>query len=364
MFIVCVSCLITVLYAVLIICFSIGWKRINPFIAKEHTPDYTFKVAVIVAFRDEEKNLPKLINALTKQTFDDFELILINDHSGDSSVSIVEDCIFDFKNAKLLHANGFGKKNALKEAILHTKSEFILTTDADCIPENTWIETLYDFQSEFPSDLLVCPVGIKSNATIFSKLEQLEFGSLVASGAGAVGVGKPILCNAANMAFTRKAWLDSRNDLHEELISGDDVFLLLSIKKRGGIIRFVKSKAAFVHTKPAYTVSDFVIQRQRWTSKSSAYVDLDIIVTAVLVFGISLVQVCLLFLSFFSSLFLLTLGLVTFIKILVDLFFFNETKKFFHPALFTIHVLLLSCVYPFYIVYVAFIGLFLRIKKW
>ena len=366
MLIVYISLLIVLLYAILIISFTIGWGRIKYYNPSASTNSKTLSITVIVAFRNEEQHLQQLIKALKQQTFTDFELILVNDHSTDASVSIVESCLPNFKDIRLLHATVFGKKNAIKEAILQAKSELILTTDADCIPENTWIETIYNFQSEFPSELLVCPVGISdgNNPTTFSKLQQLEFSSLVASGAGAVGIGKPILCNGANLAFTKKAWLESQNDLHAELISGDDVFLLLSIKKRGGIIRFVKSRKAFVYTTAATTLKNFVRQRQRWTSKSSAYTDADIIITAALVFGVSLVQICLLVLSFISIKFLLTLGIVTSLKFLIDLVFFKNTKNFFLPTLSSGYVFLLSIVYPFYTVYVAISSLFSNKLKW
>lgn len=366
MILVYISLLIVLLYVVLIGSFTIGWSRIKVFKPTISTNFTSFKITVIVAFRNEEQHLQQLINALKQQTFADFELILVNDHSSDASVSIVEACIADFNNLKLLHAKGFGKKNALKEAVLQAKSEFILTTDADCIPENTWIETISNFQSEFPSDLLVCPVRLNDNnhSTVFSRLQQHEFASLVASGAGAVGIGKPILCNGANLAFTKKAWLESQSDLHSEIISGDDVFLLLSIKKRKGIIRFVKSKQAFVNTTAVATLKGFVKQRQRWASKSSAYTDRDIILTAIVVFGVSLVQFCLLLLSFFAIKFLFTLIIVTFNKFIVDFVFLNKIKMLFLPTFSVKYVFLLSIIYPVYTVYVAISSFFSSKSKW
>ena len=99
-------------------------------------------------------------------------------------------------------------------------------------------------------------------------------------------------------------------------------------------------------------------------SKSSAYTDGDIIVTAVIVFGVSLVQVWLLLLSFFSVKFLLTLGIVTSLKFLIDLVFFKKSKKFFLPTLSSGYVFLLSIVYPFYTVFVAISSLFSNKMKW
>ncbi len=135
---------------------------------------------------------------------------------------------------------------------------------------------------------------------IFSRLQQVEFTSLVASGAGAIGAQYPVLCNAANMAFTKEAWLKSRNDLKPYEQSGDDIFLLQSIKRRGGMIRFLRSKKAFVETQPSKNLSDFIRQCRRWAGKSTSYTDRHLIAVATLVFGVCLAQLLMLALSFYN----------------------------------------------------------------
>jgi hypothetical protein len=99
------------------------------------------------------------------------------------------------------------------------------------------------------SRLIIAPVELKSNLKIFQQLQKLEFASLVASGAGAAAFGKPILCNGANLAFPKKIYSIHVNDLHNELLSGDDMFLLESVKNSKGKIRFLKSIWRMVENK-------------------------------------------------------------------------------------------------------------------
>lgn len=215
-----------------------------------------------------------------------------------------------------------------------------------------------------PTDLLIGPVNTHRPNSFREKLQQLEFVTLVASGAGAAGARLPIMCNGANLAFTKKAWLESQTDLHEEQISGDDLFLLLSIKKRKGTIRFLKSEKAMVTTAVAPDLKSFVRQRMRWTSKAPAYTDFHLLLTALSVFGISVVQLALLFLSFLSVQYFIGFLTVFCIKLLIDFIFCMKIKDFFSLQLSPQLLLSLSFLYPFYITTVVVLTATSRKKKW
>ena len=193
---------------------------------------------------------------------------------------------------------------------------------------------------------------------------MLEFTTLVASTAGAAGAGMPILCNGANLAFKKNVWLESQADLHNEEQSGDDMFLLESVKKRKGIIRFLKSESAFVATEQVNTLGEFIKQRRRWSSKSTAYTDWQIIVTACLILSINLLSLSLLTLSFYNSnVFVVFLSLFLF-KYAIDTAFLYSVRNFFQLNFIWIYSLLLSLIYPFYIVFIAFSALLFKPTKW
>lgn len=352
------------LYFLLILIFTVGWIRIPEF----HPTDFFSslpKAGVIIACRNEENNLKNLLDALQKQTYKDFELIIVNDHSTDATAAILESAKEYFQDIQIIENTGYGKKQAIKEGILHSKSDFIITTDADCIPTSTWIATVCNFQIQHPSDLIICPVIIRPVKTLFEKLQQIEFATLVGTGAGAAGAGIPLMCNAANLAFTKKAWNESQTDLHEEEISGDDMFLLLSIKKRNGVIRYLQSDKAMVNTHGSKDISQFIQQRARWTSKSSAYTDWQLILTAVLVLLTSVSFVFLCIGSLFSAVYGITLTIVFSLKLLIDGLFICKIRKSLNPDFSLPAFLLMSVIYPFYILSTVIYALLRRNSiKW
>ena len=355
--------LICILYFVLVSVFFIGWKKISVFVPKGDELILT-GISLIVACRNEEEHVRQLISCLAQQSYQNFELIFVNDHSDDATRNYIKSAQLTFPKIQLVDATGFGKKNGLKEGILKATGELIITTDADCLPSFHWLESIACFYMKNQCDLIICPVKLSVKDNLFSNLQALEFTSLIASGAGACGAGMPVLCNGANLAFKKKSWLNSQTDLHEEEMSGDDMFLLESIKKRGGRIRFLKSESAFVITKPSKTLAEFIHQRRRWTSKSSAYTDWQVIITACLVFFVNLGLLVLLSLSFIypvSMLLFLTLFLL---KYGVDTLFLSSVNSFFQFNNLRFYSFLLSIVYPFYVVFIAISSLLVKQGKW
>ena len=355
--------LICILYFVLVSVFFIGWKKISVFVPKGDELILT-GISLIVACRNEEEHVRQLISCLAQQSYQNFELIFVNDHSDDATRNYIKSAQLTFPKIQLVDATGFGKKNGLKEGILKATGELIITTDADCLPSFHWLESIACFYMKNQCDLIICPVKLSVKDNLFSNLQALEFTSLIASGAGACGAGMPVLCNGANLAFTKKSWLNSQTDLHEEEMSGDDMFLLESIKKNGGRIRFLKSESAFVITKPSKTLVEFIHQRRRWTSKSSAYTDWQVIITACLVFFVNLGLLVLLSLSFIypvSMLLFLTLFLL---KYGVDTLFLSSVNSFFQFNNLRFYSFLLSIVYPFYIVFIAVSSFLVKPGKW
>ena len=358
------SAIFTALYLILIRIFRIGWNSIAVFRPEKSFFEQKNKISVVVACKNEEKNLPNLINALKSQTYQDFELIFVNDHSTDQTEEIIRQNLAFFSNAVCIHSQGKGKKSALAEGVLCASGSLIVSTDADCKPARTWIETIAKFQAEFSADLIVCPVKLSDENGFFARLQQIEFTALTASSAGAVGAQTPIMCNGANLAFTKDAWLESRADLKPEEQSGDDIFLLQSIKKRGGTIHFLRSKRAFVETEPAKNLRTFFRQRRRWAGKSTAYTDWQAIAVACIVFGVCLAQLLLLVFSFFNVLYLYFFLLFFALKCWTDAKFLHLVSDFYSLKWVFFYSLCLSVVYPFYIVFTAVSSLFFKPKKW
>jgi biofilm PGA synthesis N-glycosyltransferase PgaC len=350
-------------YFVIVCIFIIGWNRISPFVPKGNE-QINRLISVVVPCRNEEKHIRQLISCMAQQSNQNFELILVNDHSTDATKNYIKAAQATFPRIVLLDAVGVGKKKALKEGILQAQGELIVLTDADCLPSYHWLESISCFQRKSSSDLIICPVKLSGKESVLSYLQVLEFTSLVGAAAGSAGAGMPILCNGANLAFRKRIWMQCQDDLHEELQSGDDMFLLESIKRRRGTIRFLKSESAFVTTKQAETVKEFIVQRRRWTSKSTSYKDWQVIFTALVVLLMSLTMLGLFTLSFYQTNFLLLFSGLFIFKYVIDSMFLSNLAKFFQLNNIWLFSILLSILYPFYIVFTVLSTLFVKPKRW
>jgi glycosyltransferase involved in cell wall biosynthesis len=358
--------IICIAYIALVLFFIKGWIKI-PFFENKNNFNKklaNISISIVVAAKNEEKNIAHLLQSLVNQSNKDFELIIINDNSQDNTLSEIEKFRNFFEKIIILDAKNTGKKFAVNQAINSANGELILTTDADCSANEKWVETVRLFQAENNCDLLILPVIMHTNNSYFSEIQQLEFTTLVASGAGAAGGGNPIICNAANMAFKKEIYLHSQKDLHFWQQSGDDVFLLESVKRAGGKIRFVKSQNAIIQTNACENLQEFFRQRSRWASKATAYSDKLLIFSALTVFLISFSQIATLVLGFFEVKFFAVFLLIFLIKYLTDMIFINKIKVFFRIKNISRNAFLLSLVYPIYICFTAIYGIFFKNKKW
>jgi poly-beta-1,6-N-acetyl-D-glucosamine synthase len=243
-------------------------------------------VSIIVACRNEEKNLLSLLNSLSAQNYPAnlYEVIIINDNSTDKTFDIAED-FKGIKNKLIINNKGKGKKQALRTGIESAKGQLIITTDADCIMGSEWIKTIAAFYECHNPDMIICPVQIKSEKGLFGKFQELEYLSLQGTTAGFANENVPFMCNGANLAFPLKTYFNHSANLHDELNSGDDVFLLHSLKKETKPkIMWLESSRAMVTTEAATSFRQFIMQRCRWISKSPVYSDRFTIILGIVTF--------------------------------------------------------------------------------
>ena len=142
----------------------------------------------------------------------------------------------------------------------------------------------------------------------------------------------------------KEVWEKAKGDLVDDERSGDDMFLMHSIKKRGGTILFLKSPEAFVETAPARTLADFWEQRKRWASKSRHYTDPQTIAVAILVALVNVSVIISIAAAFCDVRFLsvFVLKLIIDCCLLIPFLFFSRQR---HLVKF---ILPISIIYPFY----------------
>ena len=354
------SFLIILIYSLIINKFIKGWDNTPYFKANGLNP--STPITIITACKNEITQLPHLFKAIKDQSYPNFEMILVDDHSTDGSYEYCQEVALGFPELKVVKNEGKGKKYAVKTGVYLSENELIVTLDADSFPGENWLLTIVQFYENTPSDLIICPVRMTSDGSFLQDFQQFEFTSLVGSGAGAAGAGMPIFCNGANLAFRKEAWLASEHELNFDEPSGDDIYLLQSIKRRNGAIRFLKSTDAMVSTNPPQNLKSYLRQRKRWASKLSAYKDRHFGTTGLIVFLSSFSIVLLFLISPFKPLFLSVLFLVYLLKWIVAFSFFQACRTFYSLKHVIVKSLIFSIIYPFYVV-IAASNTFLRKKN-
>lgn len=107
------------------------------------------KVSIIVPVYNAEKHLEKCINSILKQSFTDFELILVNDASSDSSRDICLQFINKDSRIKLLeNIKNSGVAATRNHGINSAKGDYIMFCDNDDIVASNWISHLINTINE------------------------------------------------------------------------------------------------------------------------------------------------------------------------------------------------------------------------
>jgi len=306
------------------------------------------QVSVLIPFRDEAENLPHLLTSLLAQSYPKelVEFIFIDDHSSDTSTQLLVDYT-------LVLNEGEGKKAALATGLKQASGELVVTLDADCRYGPKWLETIVNYYEYTRASLLIAPVKIAPADTLWEKFQALEFQSLAASAAGAALGQHPIMCNGANLAFKRSLYNAEDDVFRQAYASGDDMFLMEYAKSKKVAIAYVKSKEAMASTR-AVAWSHFWHQRFRWTSKSNAYQDLDVIISALVVLLTNLSLLVLPFISLKVA-FIVLMG-----KLGVDLLLLALSAPFFGHRQLVPLTILLTPIYPLYVFVASVGGLFNR----
>lgn len=332
-----ISILFLLLYASLLVFYRVGWSSVPNFSTRNPKPET--RITIIIPARNEENNLPGLLDSLKEQSYPTqlFQVLLIDDHSTDGTASVASRYPF-VTCLSLQHFIGDTginsyKKKAIEIGIEHSKGELIITTDADCIVPEKWLETIATFYEEKKSAFIVMPVAINCSAKPIEIFQALDFMSLQGITAASVHKKMHSMCNGANLAYTRKAF-DRVNGFKEidNIASGDDMLLMHKIAKQfPGSIHYLKSESVIVQTEPVHSIKAFFNQRIRWASKADKYDDKSIFWVLLVVYLLNVLLLLLPVISLINGHWLMviySLFLVA-VKTICELVFLFPVAKFF-----------------------------------
>ena len=228
--------LFTILYSTFLIWLKRGVDKIIAEEKKKSVPDIFQSISIIIAARNEIKNLPNLLNSLACLDYprDKYEIIIVNDHSNDGS----KEYLATQKNIPNLKIINFyretppltGKKAALQQGIEQAQYEILAFTDADCIVPVSWLQEINrSFTKETDYLLSYSVIKRKPDDSII-RLKNFERSVNYALAAAGLYYKIPFTSSACNMVYRKKTFLESGGfEGIGHLRSGDDDLLLIKM---------------------------------------------------------------------------------------------------------------------------------------
>ena len=248
---------------------------------------------------------------------------------------------------KGVNDDNLGKKHALSKLIHAATSEFVWMHDDDVVlPKAANVQC--DNVQCTKADLIILPLRMESlskNPSLLEKLQIAEYAAIQELTMRTAKAGRAVMCSGANLIVRREVWLACEEDLHPEIPSGDDMFLLEAAKRRGYKIGVIDKPAYTAIVRPQTSWRAFFRQRMRWAGKAPHYTDRDIRLCGALVVLANVLQV--LYPKFFFAKFPIEYTLIL--------------KREPHTEWYV--ALLLELVYPFYLL-ISLLGILFRRQSW
>ena len=240
-------------------------------ITRKNTPTVTDEpppVTVLVCAHDAEENLRKLIPRLLQQEYPNFEVVVVDDRSNDATYDFIRELSETDKRVKVVrvehlpnHVNA--KKYAITLGIKAAANEWILLTDADCIPQSSgWITAMSRYMDAGAQFVLGFSPYEKQPGllnlfirfeTLFTAIQYMGFANL---GMPYMGVGR-------NLAY-RKSWFLANKGFNTLLnVTGGDDDLYVNRHVTRSTVRVCAGEASLVYSKPKQSLGAFFAQKKR-----------------------------------------------------------------------------------------------------
>lgn len=346
------------LFIILIIYFLSRSAKQQLYLFNDNTPF----ISVIITVRNEENNIERLITQLKNQKYPHFEIIIVNDHSTDNTVELIEK--YKDERITLIHLsnNEIGKKQALKHGIYKAKGEWIVTTDADTFIQREWLATLAKyFFKDYIFTGLVFLKPVKN--TFFHTFQYLDHTAMQIITLSTTIAGLPFLCSGANLALERKNAHHLINDIKSNIPSGDDIFLLhAAIKNKLKVITSTESPS-FIETNTTETLNSFYLQRIRWASKAKYYTNKTAIVISLIIYLFNVFFTLFVLWNFLNTSDFQSVFIMILIKLLIEGYLFITANRILRlKPIWKKYFIFVFIVYPFYISIIGTLSFFTKIK--
>ncbi|MGM0874214.1 MAG: glycosyltransferase family 2 protein [Bacillota bacterium] len=194
-------------------------------------------ISIIIPVYKVERYLQNCIDSILNQSFQSFELILINDGSPDNCGAICDAYAKEDNRIKVIHKKNEGVSIARNTGINISKGKYIMFSDADDYVEYNWCEEMYNTIVNYKCSLVISGFYIQnkrqnksititrsmSDVKKYCKLTKKDFFNLYE---------KHLLNSPCNKIYISKIIKDNNIRFDENLSLGEDLLFNLDYFKK------------------------------------------------------------------------------------------------------------------------------------
>ena len=140
------------------------------------------KISVIVPIYNVAEYLPECIESVQKQTFDDFEIILVDDGSTDGSGKICDDYAANDARIQIIHQNNAGLSAERNAGLEIATGDYIAFVDSDDIVADEYLSCMYEEITAQSADMVIAQHKSFKQSVGGSKPNTQNKNSLLVSG--------------------------------------------------------------------------------------------------------------------------------------------------------------------------------------
>lgn len=165
-------------------------------------------ISIVIPLYNKEKQIENTLQSVFNQTFQDFEIIVVNDGSTDKSVDIVKQ--FTDSRIRLIEQKNQGVSVARNTGIKEAKYDYIALLDADDEWKPTYLETQIDLIHSFPEcSVFACAYefrkGDKITPVILNKIPFQEDKGILSNYFEVASCSHPPICSS-NVIVRKEAF--------------------------------------------------------------------------------------------------------------------------------------------------------------
>ncbi|PST82443.1 transmembrane glycosyltransferase [Pedobacter yulinensis] len=240
------------------------------------TPVATKPLSVVICARNEAPNLEKFLPAILTQDYPDYEVIVVNDRSWDGTGDLLEQFAASEPRLRIVTIGEndkfrAGKKFAVTMGIKAARHEWLVFTDADCLPaSDQWLRHMQPPVNPQTEILLGYSPYLKKSGLLNALIRFETFFTAVNYLSFALK-GMPYMAVGRNMAYQKSLFFKSKGfAAHMHIPSGDDdLFVNANATKHNTKIRI--EAAAHVWSEPKTTWLSYLRQKKRHVGAGRFY---------------------------------------------------------------------------------------------